>query len=57
MQIADNKDMRVSIGRAAEELARDVREILTVFSARLYASRSHKNRQLVEKCQEAAEAL
>jgi predicted site-specific integrase-resolvase len=40
-----------------EELARDVLEIITVFSTRLYASRSHKNRKLVEKRQEAAEAL
>ena len=40
-----------------EELARDVLEIITVFSARLYGSRSHKNRKLVEKLQEAAEEL
>ena len=36
-----------------EELAQDVLEIITVFSARLYGSRSHKNRKLVE----AARAL
>jgi len=40
-----------------EELARDVLEIITVFSARLYGSRSHKNRKLVEKLQEAARDL
>ena len=40
-----------------EELAQDVLEIITVFSARLYGSRSHKNRKLVEKLQEAAEKL
>jgi predicted site-specific integrase-resolvase len=40
-----------------EELARDVLEISTVFSARLSGSRSHQNRQLVEKLQEAAEKL
>ena len=40
-----------------EELAGDVLEIITVFSARLYGSRSHKNRKLVEKLQEAAEKL
>ena len=40
-----------------EELARDVLEIITVFSVRLYGSRSHKNRKLVEKLQEAAEKL
>ena len=36
-----------------EELAQDVLEIITVFSARLYGSRSRKNQKLVE----AAKAL
>ena len=40
-----------------EELAQDVLEIITVFSARLYGSRSHKNRKLVETLREAAEQL
>jgi excisionase family DNA binding protein len=40
-----------------EELVGDVLEILTVFSARLYGSRSHKNRKLVKQLQETAEAL
>lgn len=31
-----------------EELAQDVLEIITIFSARLYGSRSHKNKKLVE---------
>lgn len=31
-----------------EELASDVLEIITVFSARLYGSRSHKNRKLMD---------
>lgn len=31
-----------------EELAQDVLEIITVFSARLYGSRSHKNKKLIE---------
>jgi len=31
-----------------EELAKDVIEIITVFSARLYGSRSHKNKKLIE---------
>ena len=31
-----------------EELARDVLEIITVFSARLYGSRSKKNKELIE---------
>ena len=40
-----------------EELAQDVLEIITVFSARLYGSRSHKNRKLVETLREVAESL
>ena len=40
-----------------EELAQDVLEIITVFSARLYGSRSHKNRKLVETLREVAEQL
>ena len=40
-----------------EELTQDVLEIITVFSARLYGSRSHKNRKLVETLREAAEQL
>ncbi len=39
------------------ELTKDVLEIITVFSARLYGSRSHKNKQLVEKLRQAAESL
>ena len=31
-----------------EELVQDVLEIITVFSARMYGSRSHKNKKLVE---------
>lgn len=31
-----------------EELAKDVLEIITVFSTRLYGARSHKNKKLVE---------
>jgi len=38
-----------------EELAQDVLEIITVFSARLYGSRSHKNRKLVEAARVLAE--
>jgi predicted site-specific integrase-resolvase len=38
-----------------EELAQDVLEIITVFSARLYGSRSRKNRKLMETLREAAE--
>jgi predicted site-specific integrase-resolvase len=31
-----------------EELARDILEIVTVFSARMYGARSHKNKKLIE---------
>jgi putative resolvase len=36
-----------------EELAADVLEIITVFSARLYGSRSRKNKKLIENLQQA----
>lgn len=39
------------------ELVQDVLEIITVFSARLYGSRSHKNRQLMETLRQAAQEL
>jgi putative resolvase len=35
-----------------EELAKDVLEIITVFSARLYGARSKKNKKLIEDMQE-----
>ncbi|OPH37164.1 IS607 family transposase [Moraxella atlantae] len=38
-----------------EELAQDVLEIITVFSARLYGSRSKKNKKLLEAVKEALE--
>ena len=38
-----------------EDLAKDVLEIITVFSARLYGSRSNKNRKLLEKLEKAIE--
>ncbi len=37
-----------------EELAQDVLEIITVFSARLYGSRSKKHKKMMEKLQDAA---
>jgi len=40
-----------------EELSQDVLEIITVFSARLYGSRSHKNRKLIETLREAAKEI
>ena len=36
-----------------EDLAKDVLEIITVFSARLYGSRSHKNKKLIENMKKA----
>ena len=36
-----------------DELTQDVLEIITVFSARLYGSRSHKNKKLIERMKEA----
>jgi excisionase family DNA binding protein len=38
-----------------EDLATDVLEIITVFSARLYGSRSHKNKQLIERIKQAVD--
>jgi predicted site-specific integrase-resolvase len=40
-----------------EDLATDVLEIITVFSARLYGSRSHKNRRIVEELKDVAQRL
>lgn len=40
-----------------ENLAQDVLEIITVFSARLYGSRSHKNKQIVKQLKEVANQL
>jgi len=37
-----------------EDLAKDVLEIITVFSARLYGSRSRKNKKLIESMAKAA---
>ncbi len=39
-----------------EDLAKDVLEIITVFSARLYGSRSRKNQKLLENVRQAVEA-
>lgn len=40
-----------------EDLASDVLEMITVFSARLYGSRSHKNKQAMDALKTAADAL
>jgi len=37
-----------------DDLVQDVLEIITVFSARLYGSRSRKNKKLLESLQDAA---
>ena len=37
-----------------EELTQDILEIITMFSARLYGSRSHKTKKMIESMQEAA---
>jgi putative resolvase len=39
-----------------EDLAKDVLEIITVFSARLYGSRSHKSQKLLAGVKQAVEA-
>lgn len=39
-----------------EDLAKDVLEIITVFSARLYGSRSRKNQKLLDNMREAVES-
>lgn len=40
-----------------EELIQDVLEIITVFSARLYGSRSHKSKKLIESLKETTETI
>jgi excisionase family DNA binding protein len=40
-----------------EDLAKDVLEIITVFSARLYGSRSSKNQKLLDEVKKAVEAV
>jgi putative resolvase len=43
--------------RFEEDLVQDVLEIITVFSARLYGSRSRKNKKLLDALKEAANDL
>ena len=38
-----------------EDLASDVLEIITVFSARLYGSRSHRNQKLIDGVRQAVQ--
>lgn len=37
-----------------EDLTKDIMDIITVFSARMYGSRSHKNKQIVEQLKDIA---
>jgi len=61
--ICESFGTEVVIMNAAEEtsfeddLVQDVLEIITVFSARLYGSRSRKNKKLLEALKEAADAI
>lgn len=50
----------INKGEAAsfeDELVKDLLEIITVFSARLYGARSRKNKTLLESLQTAAKSL
>ena len=40
-----------------EELAQDVLEIITVFSARLYGARSHKHRKMLDSLAQATQTV
>jgi putative resolvase len=40
-----------------DDLVQDVLEIMTVFSARLYGSRSRKNQNILKALKEAANAI
>ena len=40
-----------------DDIVQDVLEIITVFSARLYGSRSRKNKKLIESLKDAAKGL
>lgn len=59
--ICEAKDVEVVILNQGEDttfeedLAKDVLEIITVFSARLYGSRSHKNQKLLNGVRQAVE--
>lgn len=60
--ICEAKDVEVVIVNQGadtifdDDLAQDVLEIITVFSARLYGGRSHKNRKLLDGVRQAVEA-
>jgi|SRR5579883_599138 predicted site-specific integrase-resolvase len=46
-----------SLAEFEEEIAEDVMEIVTIFSARLYGSRNEKNRDIIKKLKEIAQEL
>lgn len=46
-----------SLAEFEEEIAEDVMEIITIFSARLYGSRNEKNRDIIKKLKEIAHEL
>lgn len=49
--------MRPLKPRREDDLVQDVLEIITVLSARLYGSRSRKNKQLLDNLKAAAEEV
>lgn len=59
--ICEAKDVEVIIINKGEDttfeedLAKDVLEIITVFSVRLYGSRSHKNKKMIDNIKKAVE--
>lgn len=46
-----------SLSEFEDEIAEDVMEIITIFSARLYGSRSEKNKDVIQKLTEVAREL
>ena len=50
-------DCEVIGGEVAEDLSQDVLELITVFSARLYSSMSHMNKQIVKELRDVADRL
>ena len=59
--ICESKNVEVLILNKGEEttfeedLPKDILEIMTVFSARLYGSRSHKSKKIIENMKKALE--
>ena len=53
--LVEIKDSYYYVNNFGEDLAKDVLEIITVFSARLYGARSKKNKKLIEEMQKAVD--